>query len=64
MLIVGGGDGGAAREATKHDSVESITVCEIDQVLLYFSLKFLLMLRIFRSKDTKHWMFYLFLLHL
>eukprot|EP00794_Sanderia_malayensis_P006271 gene6271-6992_t len=31
VLIVGGGDGGMAREAAKFPSVESITICEIDE---------------------------------
>lgn len=30
VAIVGGGDGGAVREALKHDSVESVTLVEID----------------------------------
>jgi spermidine synthase len=30
ILIIGGGDGGACREFLKHESVESITVVEID----------------------------------
>lgn len=31
MLIVGGGDGGAAREVLKHD-IEEVVMCEIDKV--------------------------------
>lgn len=34
VLIVGGGDGGALEEALKHDSVESVTVVEIDSVVV------------------------------
>jgi spermidine synthase len=30
VLIIGGGDGGAAEEALKHPSVDQVTVCEID----------------------------------
>ena len=30
MLIVGGGDGGVAREAARHKSIESIDQAEID----------------------------------
>lgn len=30
MLIIGGGDGGVAREVAKHPSVKSIVQCEID----------------------------------
>ena len=32
VLIIGGGVGGTVREVTKHPLVESITVCDIDQV--------------------------------
>jgi spermidine synthase len=31
VLIIGGGDGGAAEEALKHPSVDQVTVCEIDE---------------------------------
>lgn len=31
MLIVGGGDGGAAREVLKHD-IDEVVMCEIDKV--------------------------------
>eukprot|EP01105_Mastigella_eilhardi_P026978 TRINITY_DN8044_c0_g1_i1.p1 TRINITY_DN8044_c0_g1~~TRINITY_DN8044_c0_g1_i1.p1 ORF type:complete len:305 (-),score=88.43 TRINITY_DN8044_c0_g1_i1:64-936(-) len=31
VLIVGGGDGGVARELLKHKSITSITICDIDQ---------------------------------
>lgn len=34
VLIVGGGDGGALREVCKYDSVEQITVVEIDPVVV------------------------------
>jgi len=34
VLILGGGDGGAAEEALKHPSVEQVTLCEIDGELL------------------------------
>lgn len=30
-LIIGGGDGGSSKELLKHDSIVSITVCEIDE---------------------------------
>ena len=33
VLIVGGGDGGVAREVAKHPEVEEIHLCEIDEVL-------------------------------
>lgn len=32
MLIIGGGDGGVAREVLKHPEVESVDMCEIDEV--------------------------------
>lgn len=31
VLVVGGGDGGVLREIAKHDSVEEIVLCEIDE---------------------------------
>ena len=34
VLIVGGGDGGIAREVAKHDVVKRIVQCEIDGVRL------------------------------
>lgn len=30
VLVIGGGDGGAAREFLKHDSIDSVTVVELD----------------------------------
>ena len=35
VLIVGGGDGGVAREILKHPSVEKVVVCEIDEVTIW-----------------------------
>lgn len=32
VLVIGCGDGGLVQEITKHPLVESITLCEIDQV--------------------------------
>lgn len=32
VLVIGGGDGGVLREIVKHGSVESVTLCEIDEV--------------------------------
>jgi len=34
VLIIGGGDGGVIRECVKHAGVKSITICEIDQVVI------------------------------
>jgi spermidine synthase len=34
VLIIGGGDGGAAEEALKHPSVEQVTLCEADPELI------------------------------
>ena len=30
--MIGGGDGGAVREVLKHDAVEQVDMCEIDEV--------------------------------
>lgn len=39
MLIIGGGDGGVAREVAKHPDVESIVQCEIDEKVIELSKK-------------------------
>jgi len=41
VLIIGGGDGGVARECVKHPLVESVLMVEIDDVLVEASKKFL-----------------------
>jgi len=40
VLIVGGGDGGVIREVLKHASVKSVTICEIDQMVMDVSKKY------------------------
>ncbi|MDH4120405.1 MAG: polyamine aminopropyltransferase [Deltaproteobacteria bacterium] len=34
VLIIGGGDGGSVREAVKHEAVKSVTLVEIDQLVI------------------------------
>jgi len=34
VLIIGGGDGGVIREVLRHDSVEEVHICEIDQMVI------------------------------
>ncbi|EDO42360.1 predicted protein [Nematostella vectensis] len=41
VLVIGGGDGGVIREASKHPSVESIVQCEIDEDVINISKKYL-----------------------
>ncbi|XP_064460796.1 spermidine synthase-like [Ornithodoros turicata] len=41
VLIIGGGDGGVAREVVKHPSVQRVTQCEIDEKVVEVSKKFL-----------------------
>jgi len=41
VLIIGGGDGGMAEEVLKHQSVESVTMVEIDEGVIEFSRKYL-----------------------
>ncbi|MGE4131347.1 MAG: polyamine aminopropyltransferase [Bdellovibrionales bacterium] len=41
VLIIGGGDGGTAREVVRHPQVESCTVVEIDSVVVEASRQFL-----------------------
>lgn len=33
VLVIGGGDGGVLREVVKHEGVEEVTLCEIDEVM-------------------------------
>lgn len=41
VLVIGGGDGGSVREILKHPSVESVTMVEIDEVVVRASREFL-----------------------
>jgi spermidine synthase len=41
VLIIGGGDGGVAREVSKYPSVQKIVQCEIDAKVIEMSKKFL-----------------------
>lgn len=41
VLIVGGGDGGVLREVCKHKSVTSVTMCEIDPMVVDVAKKYL-----------------------
>lgn len=45
-MVVGGGDGGVLREICRHSSVESIDICEIDQMVVDVSHRFPRMTRI------------------
>uniref|UniRef100_A0A915BGZ5 Spermidine synthase n=1 Tax=Parascaris univalens TaxID=6257 RepID=A0A915BGZ5_PARUN len=42
VLIIGGGDGGILREVLKHECVESVSMCEIDEMVIEASKKYLL----------------------
>jgi spermidine synthase len=44
VLIIGGGDGGMAREVLRHESVEHVTMVEIDAGVVEFSKEYLPML--------------------
>jgi spermidine synthase len=41
VLIIGGGDGGIMREALRHPSVTSVTLCELDEKVINISQKYL-----------------------
>lgn len=41
VLVIGGGDGGVLREIAKHDCVEEIVICEIDEDVINVSKKYL-----------------------
>lgn len=40
VMIIGGGDGGTVRELLKHDSIEKILLCELDDLVLEASRRF------------------------
>jgi spermidine synthase len=33
VLVIGGGDGGVVREVLKHNTVEQVVLCDIDEVI-------------------------------
>ncbi|MGB8737653.1 MAG: polyamine aminopropyltransferase [Rhodomicrobium sp.] len=41
VLIIGGGDGGIMREALRHKSVTDVTLCELDEIVINISKKYL-----------------------
>lgn len=41
VLVIGGGDGGTVREVLKHEKVKKVDLCEIDEVVIEASEKFL-----------------------
>jgi len=41
VLVIGGGDGGTVREILKHESVENVTLVEIDEMVVEVCKKFL-----------------------
>jgi spermidine synthase len=41
ILIIGGGDGGIARETLRHNSVKSVTMVEIDESVVNFSKQYM-----------------------
>ena len=43
VLIIGGGDGGVAREVCKHPSVKQVTQCEIDEVGYYLNSSYIIL---------------------
>jgi spermidine synthase len=41
VLVIGGGDGGVIREVLKHDTVEHVTLCDIDEAVVRVSKEYL-----------------------
>ncbi|KAI0047400.1 saccharopine dehydrogenase [Auriscalpium vulgare] len=41
VLVIGGGDGGVVREVLKHESVEKVVLCDIDEAVVRVSKQFL-----------------------
>ena len=39
VLVIGGGDGGVVREVLKHDTVDQVVLCDIDEVCRFRGLK-------------------------
>ena len=44
VLVIGGGDGGVVREVLRHDTVEEVVLCDIDEVNFFSS---------YRTQPTK-----------
>jgi spermidine synthase len=36
VLVIGGGDGGVVREVLKHDTVQEVVLCDIDEACILF----------------------------
>ncbi|KAG9307427.1 hypothetical protein G9A89_017257 [Geosiphon pyriformis] len=41
VLVIGGGDGGVLREVVKHESIQEVTLCEIDEAVIRVSKQYL-----------------------
>ncbi|TEB23899.1 spermidine synthase [Coprinellus micaceus] len=41
VLVIGGGDGGVVRECLKHETVEEVVLCDIDEAVIRVSKKYL-----------------------
>ncbi|RXW23748.1 hypothetical protein EST38_g2120 [Candolleomyces aberdarensis] len=41
VLVIGGGDGGVVREVLKHDTVEQVVLCDIDEAVVRVSKQYL-----------------------
>lgn len=41
VLVIGGGDGGVVREALKHNTVEQVVLCDIDEAVIRVSKQYL-----------------------
>jgi spermidine synthase len=53
VLIIGGGDGAIASEVLKHDSIEKIFICEIDNDVINLSKKYLKKINSGSLKNSK-----------
>lgn len=54
MLIIGGGDGGVLREVVKHPEVQSVEMCEIDEVSVRHPHLQLMLSNIPHTNKVKH----------
>ena len=50
VLVIGGGDGGVVREVLKHESVEEVVLCDIDEVRWSYFIHYIMLIFIHISR--------------
>ena len=51
VLVIGGGDGGVVREVLKHESVEEVVLCDIDEVSRSYFIHYIMLIFIHISRS-------------